>query len=54
MKRSPFNIKPIICAPSEAAIIIGKAIREYLKNETADEVVKRYDNFKKKVRGEHK
>ena len=36
MKRSLLNPKPIICAPSEAAIIMGKAIREYLKNETKD------------------
>ena len=37
MKRSPLNPKPIICAPSEAAIIIGRFIREYLKNETKEE-----------------
>ena len=36
MKRSLLNPKPIICAPSEAAIIMGKVIREYLKNETKD------------------
>lgn len=36
MKRSLLNQKPIICAPSEAAIIMGKAIREYLKNEIKD------------------
>ena len=31
MKQSPFNLKPIVCKPSEAAVIVGKAIREYLK-----------------------
>ena len=36
MKRSPLNTKPIICAPSEAAILMGKAIREYLKNKAKD------------------
>ena len=36
MKRSPLNTKPIICTPSEAAIIMGKAIREYLKNKAKD------------------
>lgn len=36
MKRSPLNPKPIVCTPSEAAIIIGKAIREYLKNKAKD------------------
>ena len=34
MKQSPLNLKkPIVCKPSEAAVIVGKAIREYLKNE---------------------
>ena len=37
MKRSLLNPKPIICAPSEVAILIGKAIREYLKNKTKEE-----------------
>ena len=36
MKRSPLNPKPIICTPNEAAILIGKAIREYLKNKAKD------------------
>ena len=36
MKRSPLNSKPIICAPSEAASLIGKFIREYLKNKAKD------------------
>ena len=36
MKRSLLNLKPIVYPPSEAAIIMGKAIREYLKNETKD------------------
>lgn len=35
MKQSPLNLKkPIICKPSEAAVIVGKAIKEYLKNKT--------------------
>lgn len=34
MKQSPLNLKPIVCKPSEAAVIVWKAIREYLKNET--------------------
>ena len=98
MKQSPLNLKPIVCKPSEAAVIVGKAIREYLKkmkqemeniqvlndgadeedfkelleilkgfgevevlydpsdpkdkDTTADKVIERYDNFKKKVRDE--
>ena len=99
MKRSLLNLKkPIICKPSEAAVIVGKAIKEYLKkikqemeniqvlndgadeedfkelleilkgfgevevlydpsdpkdkDTTADKVIERYDNFKKKVRDE--
>ena len=36
MKRSQLNPEPIICAPNEAAILIGKAIREYLKNKKKD------------------
>lgn len=36
MKRSPLNLKPIVCKPSEAAVIVGKAIREYLKNKAKD------------------
>lgn len=95
MKRSPLNPKPIVCKPSEAAIIMGKAIREYLKTKqkmeniqvlndgadekdfkelleilkqfgqvevlynpddpkdkdvTGDEVIERYENFKKQAR----
>lgn len=34
MKQSPLNQKPIICTPGEAAILMGKVIREYLKNKT--------------------
>ena len=36
MKRSPLNPKPIVCKPSEAAIIMGKVIREYLKNKAKE------------------
>lgn len=36
MKRSQLNPEPIVCMPSEAAILMGKVIGEYLKNKTKD------------------
>lgn len=48
MKQSLLNPKPIICAPSGAAILMGKVIRGFLQNETIEERVKRYESFKNK------
>lgn len=64
MKRSQLNPKPIKLTPIEACAFIGKAIKEYIgevevlydpsdtkdKDVTGDEVIERYEKFKKKAR----
>lgn len=65
MKRSQLNPKPIKLTPIEACAFIGKAIKEYRENNpkrwkqckylkdkdvTGDEVIERYEKFKKKAR----
>ena len=46
MKRSPLNPKPIKCSHREACVLLGNVLREYMKNETREERIKRYERFR--------
>lgn len=46
MKQSPLNPKPIKLSHCEACVFLGNALREYLKNETREERIKRYERFR--------
>nr|DAN16746.1 MAG TPA: Saposin-like type B, region 1 [Bacteriophage sp.] len=48
MKQSPLNPKPIKLSHCEACVFLGNALREYLKNETREERIKRYERFRSK------
>ena len=47
MKLSPLNSKPIKCSHREACVLLGNVLREYMKNETREERIKRYEMFRK-------
>ena len=47
MTRSQLNQKPIKCSHREACVLIGNVLREYMKNETREERIKRYERFRK-------
>lgn len=46
MKRSPLNIKPIKCSHREACVLLWNVLRDYMKNETREERIKRYERFR--------
>ena len=46
MTRSPLNPKPIKCSHREACILLGNVLRDYMKNETREERIKRYERFR--------
>lgn len=46
MTRSPLNPKPIKLSHSEACVLLGNVLREYMKNETREERIKRYERFR--------
>ena len=46
MTRSQLNPKPIKCSHSEACVLLGNVLREYMKNETREERIKRYERFR--------
>ena len=50
MKRAPLNPKPIKCSHREACVLLGNVLREYMKNETREERIKRYERFRKHAR----
>lgn len=45
MKQSPLNPKPIKLSHCGACVFLGNALREYLKNETREERIKRHERF---------
>lgn len=47
MKRSPLNPKLIKCSHRKACVLLGNVLREYMKNETREERIKRYEMFRK-------
>ena len=47
MTRSQLNLKPIKCSHREACVLLGNVLREYMKNETREERIKRYERFRK-------
>lgn len=47
MTRSPLNLKPIKLSHCEACVLLGNVLGEYLKNETREERIKRYERFRK-------
>ena len=47
MTRSPLNLKPIKLSHREACVLLGNVLREYIKNETREERIKRYERFRK-------
>ena len=47
MTRSYLNQKPIKCSHREACVLLGNVLREYMKNETREERIKRYERFRK-------
>lgn len=47
MKRSPLNTKPIKCSHRKACVLLCNVLREYMKNETREERIKRYERFRK-------
>ena len=47
MKLQPLNTKPIKCSHREACVLLGNILREYIKNETREERIKRYERFRK-------
>lgn len=47
MKRSQLNLKLIKCSHREACVLLGNVLREYMKNETREERIKRYERFRK-------
>ena len=50
MKRSQLNLKPIKLSHCEACVFLGNVLREYMKNETREERIKRYERFRKQAR----
>ena len=50
MTRSQLNLKPIKCSHSKACVLLGNVLREYMKNETREEMIKRYERFRKQER----
>ena len=46
MKRSPLNTKLIKCSHREACVLLWNVLREYMKNETREERIKRYEMFR--------
>ena len=46
MKRSQLNPKPIKYSHSEACALLGNVLRDYMKNETREERIKRYERFR--------
>ena len=46
MTRSQLNPKPIKCSHREACVLLGNVLREYMKNETREERIKRYERFR--------
>ena len=44
--RSLLNPKQIKCSHSEACVLLGNVLREYMKNETREERIKRYERFR--------
>ena len=46
MTRSPLNPKPIKCSHSKACVLLGNVLRDYMKNETREERIKRYERFR--------
>ena len=47
MTRSRLNQKPIKLSHCEACVLLGNVLREYMKNETREERIKRYERFRK-------
>lgn len=47
MKLSPLNPKPIKCSHRKACVLLCNVLREYMKNETREEMIKRYERFRK-------
>ena len=47
MKLSPLNPKLIKCSHRKACVLLGNVLREYMKNETREERIKRYERFRK-------
>nr|DAR41873.1 MAG TPA: hypothetical protein [Bacteriophage sp.] len=50
MRRSPLNPKPIKLSHCEACVFLGNALREYFKNETREERIKRYGRFRRQTK----
>ena len=46
MTRSQLNPKLIKCSHREAYVLLGNVLREYMKNETREERIKRYEIFR--------
>ena len=46
MTRSQLNLKPIKYSHREACVLLGNVLREYMKNETREERIKRYEIFR--------
>ena len=46
MTRSQLNPKPIKYSHREACVLLGNVLREYMKNETREERIKRYEIFR--------
>ena len=46
MTRSQLNPKLIKCSHREACVLLGNVLREYMKNETREERIKRYEMFR--------
>lgn len=47
MTRSQLNPKPIKLSHCEACVLLWNVLREYMKNETREEKIKRYERFRK-------
>ena len=47
MTRSQLNPKPIKLSHCEACVLLRNVLRDYMKNETREERIKRYDRFRK-------
>ena len=46
MAISQLNQKPIKYSHREACVLLGNVLREYMKNETREERIKRYERFR--------
>ena len=46
MTRSQLNPKPIKLSHCEACVLLGNVLRDYMKNETREERIKRYERFR--------